>query len=92
MTQEIDVAKGISSLQAATEAASHLASEEGKTSTHSQGDLMDALEIKGAELAAVVGQIARLGGDAECAKEAAKRLSEALYWADRAMGAFDGSV
>ncbi len=62
------------------------------TIQNEQGQLMESLEIQGAALAAVVGQIARLGGDAECAKEAAKRLSEALYWADRAMGAFDGSV
>ncbi|WP_293765829.1 hypothetical protein [uncultured Aquitalea sp.] len=57
-----------------------------------QGDLLDVLETKGAELTRLLAQIEGLGGDKACAAEAAKRLAECLFWADRATQVFDGSI
>ncbi|BAK76475.1 hypothetical protein NH8B_2089 [Pseudogulbenkiania sp. NH8B] len=59
---------------------------------NAQGDLLGELDVTSTRLAAQINQIAPLGGNAECAKEAAKRLAEALFWVERATGEFDGSI
>lgn len=59
---------------------------------NAQGDLLAELDTASTRLAALINQIAPLGGNAECAKEAAKRLAEALFWMERATGEFDGSI
>lgn len=54
-----------------------------------RGDLLDELDATSDRLSGLIQQIAPLGGNGNCAKEAANRLAEALAsWTE----AFDGSV
>ncbi|NHR06510.1 hypothetical protein HA052_15060 [Chromobacterium haemolyticum] len=54
-----------------------------------RGDLLDELDVTSDRLSGLIRQIAPLGGDSDCAKEAANRMAQAkAAWTE----AFDGSV